>query len=155
MIILLVVVPVIVVTSDVFAHPTSIAALHADDSVFHTHGVAPEAVGAVAALVAALAKLAPDLALTLKRGHVAADHIGIEDVKSATSACLIFWVPWRRSGLRHRIWPPLEERGCSPSSLAPVAAPRLVQTGGMQGARGVRHPPRSAPPGNRLQDRRI
>ena len=66
--------------------PTSIAALHSDDSVFHMHGVAPEAVGrtAVAAMIAALLKLAPDLAFAFTRGYVAADHIVVEYAMSGT-----------------------------------------------------------------------
>ena len=66
--------------------PTSIAALHTDDSVFHLHGVAPAAVGrtAVAALVAALVRLSPDLAFAPKRGYVAADHIVFEYAMSGS-----------------------------------------------------------------------
>ena len=152
MIILLVVVPVIVVTSDVFAHPTSIAALHADDSVFHTHGVAPEAVGAVAALVAALVKLAPDLALTLKRGHVAADHIGIEDAMSGTWGASPFGCHGADQG--SAIASGRRSRNVGVRLLpSRVAAPRLVQTGGCRAheVSGILGPR----PGNRLQDRRI
>ena len=66
--------------------PAAIAALHTDDSVFHMHGVAPEAVGRtdVAALVSTLIHLMPDLAFTLKRGYVAADHMVIEYAMSGT-----------------------------------------------------------------------
>ena len=60
--------------------PTAIAALHTDDSVFHMHGVAPEAVGrtAVVALVTTLVNLVPDLAFALKRGYLGSDHMVIE-----------------------------------------------------------------------------
>jgi ketosteroid isomerase-like protein len=66
--------------------PTAIAALHSDDSVFHMHGVAPEAVGrtAVAALVTTLVSLMPDLAFALKRGYLGADHMVIEYAMSGT-----------------------------------------------------------------------
>ena len=60
--------------------PGVIAALHSEDSSFHMHGVAPEAVGrtAVTALITTLVDLIPDLAFALKRGYLAADHIVIE-----------------------------------------------------------------------------
>jgi ketosteroid isomerase-like protein len=66
--------------------PTAIAALHTDDSVFHMHGVAPEAVGwtAVAALVTTLVSLIPDLVFEPKRGYLGADHIVIEYAMSGT-----------------------------------------------------------------------
>lgn len=66
--------------------PTAIAALHSDNSVFHMHGVAPKAVGrtAVAALIAALVSLIPDLAFAPKRGYVAVDHIVFEYAMSGT-----------------------------------------------------------------------
>ena len=50
------------------------------------HGVAPEAVGrpAVAALIATLVRLVPDLSFALKRGYVANDHIVIEYDMSGT-----------------------------------------------------------------------
>jgi ketosteroid isomerase-like protein len=66
--------------------PRAIAALHSEDSVFHMHGVAPEAVGqtAVVALVTALVSLIPDLGFTLKRGYLGADHMVIEYAMSGT-----------------------------------------------------------------------
>ena len=66
--------------------PEAAAALHSDASVFHMHGVAPEAVGrpAVAALIATLVRLVPDLSFALKRGYVAHDHIVIEYDMSGT-----------------------------------------------------------------------
>jgi hypothetical protein len=66
--------------------PPAIAALHTDDSVFHMHGVAPEAVGRtdLAVLITTLIRLIPDLAFTLKRGYMAADHMVIEYAMSGT-----------------------------------------------------------------------
>ncbi len=66
--------------------PGAIAALHSDESVFHMHGVATEAVGRtdVAALIATLVSLIPDLAFELKRGYLGADHIVIEYAMSGT-----------------------------------------------------------------------
>jgi len=66
--------------------PTTIVALHSDDSIFHMHGVAPEAVGrpAVAALVTTLVSLVPDLVFTPKRGYLAVDHMVIEYAMSGT-----------------------------------------------------------------------
>ena len=66
--------------------PEAIAALHSDDSVFHMHGVAPEAVGltAISALINRLFSLVPDLAFSLKRGYVGADHIVTEYQMSGT-----------------------------------------------------------------------
>ena len=68
--------------------PEAIAGLHTDDSAFHMHGVAPEAVGlpAVSALITSLVSLIPDLAFELKRAYVGADHIVIEYDMSGTFA---------------------------------------------------------------------
>ena len=66
--------------------PEAITALHSADSVFHMHGVAPEAVGltAVSALISSLIRLIPDLAFSVKRGYVGADHIVTEYQMSGT-----------------------------------------------------------------------
>ncbi len=66
--------------------PAAIAALHTDDSVFHMHGAAPEAVGrtAVAALITTLVGLIPDLTFAPQRGYIAADHMVIEYAMSGT-----------------------------------------------------------------------
>ena len=66
--------------------PAAIAALHTEDSVFHMHGVSPEAEGrsAVHALVTVLLTLIPDLHFELKRLHLGLDHIVIEYDMSGT-----------------------------------------------------------------------
>ncbi len=66
--------------------PTAISALHSEDSIFHMHGVAPEAVGrpAVVALVTTLVRLVPDLVFTPKRGYLGVDHMVIEYAMSGT-----------------------------------------------------------------------
>ena len=68
--------------------PTAIAALHTDDSVFHMHGVAPEAVGriAVTELATTLVSLIPDLGFAMKRGYLGDDHLVIEYAMSGTFA---------------------------------------------------------------------
>ena len=66
--------------------PGAITALHSDDSVFHMHGVAPEAVGrpAVATLVTTLVDLIPDLAFAPMRGYLGSDHMVIEYAMSGS-----------------------------------------------------------------------
>ena len=66
--------------------PDAIIALHSADSVFHMHGAAEEAIGAVAVkeLVIALLRLVPDLKFEAKRLYSGADHIVFEYDMSGT-----------------------------------------------------------------------
>jgi ketosteroid isomerase-like protein len=68
--------------------PEVIIALHADDTVFHMHGVTEPAVGraAVKDMIATLLTLVPDLHFEAKRIYVGADHIVFEYDMSGTSA---------------------------------------------------------------------
>ena len=66
--------------------PDAIVALHTEDSVFDTHGLAEPAIGreSVRSLIASLMQLVPDLHFEAKRGYIGLDHIVVEYDMSGT-----------------------------------------------------------------------